>query len=70
MRALDAVAGMFKPGNAAGEGAVVAQHDAILAALKAATLQRHLARDFPAVFERYIHDGVVPAAAPPVPLSV
>lgn len=65
-RALDAVAGMFKLGNVAGEGAVVAHYEAILQALNSATLQRHLTRDFSAVFERYIHDGAV-QAMPPVP---
>jgi hypothetical protein len=65
VRALDAVAGMFKLGNVAGESAVVAHYDAILNALNAATLQRHLTRDFSSVFQRYIHDAAPPAVAPP-----
>ncbi|GAB2513206.1 PH domain-containing protein [Lysobacter humi (ex Lee et al. 2017)] len=64
VRALDAIAGMFKLGSVAGEGAIVAHYDAILAALNAATLQRHLTRDFSAIFERYIHDGAAPPAVP------
>lgn len=67
VRALDAVSGMFKLGSAAGEGAVVAHYDALLQALNTATLQRHLTRDFAAVFERYIHDGAPPVAPPAMP---
>jgi hypothetical protein len=51
-----------------GEGAVVAHYDAILNALNAATLQRHLTRDFSAIFQRYIHDAA-PAAAGALPLA-
>jgi hypothetical protein len=67
VRALDAVAGMMKLGNVAGEGAVVAHYEAVLNALNAATLQRHLTRDFSAVFERYIHNGATPPAIPAAP---
>lgn len=69
VRALDAVAGMFKLGNASGEGAVVAHYEALLQALNAATLQRHLTRDFSAVFERYIHDGAPPVMPPAAPVT-
>lgn len=67
VRALDAVAGMFKLGNVSGESAVVAHYDAVLQALNTATLQRHLTRDFSAVFQRYIHDGAPASAPPPLP---
>lgn len=51
------------------EGAVVAHYEALLQALNAATLQRHLTRDFSAVFERYIHDGPPPVMPPAAPVT-
>ena len=62
VRTLEALGGMLKLGNVAGEAAVVAHYDALLAGVNGAMLDRHLTRDFSAVFERYIHNG-----APPVP---
>ncbi|HEY4583031.1 MAG TPA: PH domain-containing protein [Lysobacter sp.] len=60
VRALEAMGGMLKLGNVAGEAAVVAHYDAVLQALNSATLHRHHTRDFSAVFERYIHNGAPP----------
>jgi Bacterial PH domain len=64
VRALDALSGMLKLGNLAGEGAVVSHYNAVLDGLNAATLEKHLTRDYSKVFERYIHNG---AAPPPLP---
>ena len=61
-RALDALGSMLKLGNVSGEAAVVAHYDALLAAYNAATLERHLTRDFGAFFQRYIQNA--PPATP------
>jgi Bacterial PH domain len=63
-RTLEAMGGMLKLNNVAGEGAVVSHFNAILDGLNAAMLEKHLTRDFSKVFERYIHNN---AAPPPLP---
>lgn len=63
VRALDAVGGMLKLGNVAGEAGVVAHYDAVLRAFNTAMLDTHLTRDFSAVFTRYIQDTAPPAPA-------
>jgi hypothetical protein len=54
VRALDAVAGMYKLNAAGAEDAIVKQYNALLDSLNAAVLDRFGGRDYSAVFEKYI----------------
>jgi Bacterial PH domain len=54
VRALDAVAGMYKLNAAGAEDAIVKQYSALLDSLNAAVLDRFGGRDYSAVFEKYI----------------
>jgi len=54
VRALDAVAGMYKLSAAGAEDAIVKQYNALLDSLNAAVLDRFGGRDYSAVFEKYI----------------
>lgn len=59
LRTLDAMGGMLKLGNLAGEAAVVAHYNAVLDNLNAAVLDRHTTRDYARIFEKYIHNTAV-----------
>ena len=63
LRTLDALGGMLKLGNLAGEQAVVAHYAAVLDGVNSAMLDRHTTRDFTGVFERYIHNDAPPRPA-------
>lgn len=63
LRTLDALGGMLKLGNLAGEQAVVAHYAAVLEGVNSAMLDRHTTRDFTGVFERYIHNDAPPPPA-------
>ncbi len=54
VRALDAVAGMYKLNAAGAEDAIVKQYTALLDSLNAAVLDRFGGRDYTSVFEKYI----------------
>ena len=54
VRALDAVAAMYKLNAAGAEDAIVKQYNALLDSLNAAVLDRFGGRDYSAVFEKYI----------------
>lgn len=67
VRTLDAMGGMFKLNNVAGEAAVVAHFNALLENFNDAVLDRHTTRDYTRVFERYIHNLGTPGAPPALP---
>ena len=67
VRTLDAMGGMLKLNNLAGEAAVVGHFNAVLDNLNAAVLDRHTTRDYTRVFERYIHNITTTNAPPPLP---
>jgi len=56
LRALEATASVHKLNIAPGEGGLVAQYGALLAALNTAMLDTHTKRDFSDVFGKYIHN--------------
>jgi Bacterial PH domain len=66
VRTLDAMSGMLKLGNLAGETAVVSHYNALLDNFNAAVLDRHTTRDYAHVFERYIHNLSATNGPPPV----
>ena len=67
VRTLDAMGGMLKLNNLAGETAVVGHFNAVLDNLNTAVLDRHTTRDYTRVFERYIHNITTTIAPPPLP---
>ena len=67
VRTLDAMGGMLKLNNLAGEAAVVGHFNAVLDNLNATVLDRHTTRDYTRVFERYIHNITSAGAPPPLP---
>ena len=56
LRALDATASVHKLNIAPGEGGLVSQYGALLAALNTAMLDTHTKRDFSDVFAKFIHN--------------
>ena len=56
LRALEATASVHKLNIAPGEGGLVTQYGALLAALNTAMLDTHTKRDFSDVFGKYIHN--------------
>jgi len=56
LRALDATASVHKLNIAPGEGGLVGQYGALLAALNTAMLDTHTKRDFSDVFAKFIHN--------------
>ncbi|WP_312511370.1 PH domain-containing protein [Massilia sp.] len=56
LRALDATASVHKLNIAPGEGGLVSQYGALLAALNTAMLDTHTKRDFSDVFTKFIHN--------------
>jgi len=56
LRTLDAIASVHKLNIAPGEGGLVSQYEAMLAALNTAMFETHTKRDFSDVFAKFIHN--------------
>ena len=56
LRTLDAIASVHKLNIAPGEGGLVSQYEAMLAALNTAMFDTHTKRDFSDVFAKYMHN--------------